>query len=204
MSFENGTRERLLACAKEEFLANGYQKASLRTICAKADMTTGAVYFMFHDKEGLFSALVEPVYQGLMVALAEHFSEDEQEDFITYVHTPGDHDDFAEMLIHALYADYDAVALLLTCAAGSKYENVVDRVIALLEQNFGSMAVRYAESTGKEVNPFMTHWLSHMSVMAFVHLVTHERDREQALRDIKPVMEHIIVGWLQYAVRDKA
>ncbi|MBQ6661280.1 MAG: TetR/AcrR family transcriptional regulator [Lachnospiraceae bacterium] len=201
MGIETDTKERLLACAKEEFLANGFQKASLRTICAKADVTTGAVYFLFHDKEGLFSALVEPAYRGLMAALAKHFAEDAEEDFTTYVHTPGDHDDFAEMLINALYADYDAVTLLLTCAAGSKYENIVDQIIALLEQNFGAMAVRYAASTGREVNPFMTHWLSHMSVMAYVHLITHERDREQALRDIKPVMEHIIVGWLQYAVR---
>lgn len=41
------TRERLLESASREFLSNGYQKASLRTICRNAGVTTGALYFFF-------------------------------------------------------------------------------------------------------------------------------------------------------------
>lgn len=35
-----GVYERVLACAKEEFLEKGFSKSSLRTIAAKADTTT--------------------------------------------------------------------------------------------------------------------------------------------------------------------
>ncbi len=37
-----GVSEKILACAKEEFLEKGYSEASLRTIAAKADTTTGS------------------------------------------------------------------------------------------------------------------------------------------------------------------
>ena len=53
-----GVSEKILACAKEEFLEKGYSEASLRTIAAKADTTTGSIYSRFRDKEGLFSAIV--------------------------------------------------------------------------------------------------------------------------------------------------
>ena len=42
-----GVYERVLACAKEEFLEKGFSKSSLRTIAAKADTTTGTIYSRF-------------------------------------------------------------------------------------------------------------------------------------------------------------
>lgn len=60
-----GVSERILACAREEFLEKGYSEASLRTIAAKADTTTGSIYSRFGDKEGLFCAIVEPAAEGL-------------------------------------------------------------------------------------------------------------------------------------------
>lgn len=53
-----GVSEKILACAREEFLEKGYSDASLRTIAAKADVTTGSIYSRFGGKEGLFSAIV--------------------------------------------------------------------------------------------------------------------------------------------------
>ena len=39
---ENAVRSRLLEAGKEEFRDRGFLKASLRAICKKADVTTGA------------------------------------------------------------------------------------------------------------------------------------------------------------------
>lgn len=56
-----GVAERIIAAAKQEFLDKGYVDASLRTIAAAADTSTNSIYVRFGDKEGLFSAIVEPV-----------------------------------------------------------------------------------------------------------------------------------------------
>ena len=59
------THENLLACAKEHFLENGFERASIREICKAAHVTNGAFYNHFEDKEALFGALVEPVVQAV-------------------------------------------------------------------------------------------------------------------------------------------
>ena len=55
-----GVSERILNCTKAEFLDKGYTDASLRAIAAAADTSTNSIYVRFGDKEGLFSAIVEP------------------------------------------------------------------------------------------------------------------------------------------------
>lgn len=42
---DSETRKELLKCAKEEFMDKGFMGASLRNICQKAGVTTGALYF---------------------------------------------------------------------------------------------------------------------------------------------------------------
>ena len=56
-----GVYDRVLECAKEEFLSRGFLDASLRTIAQEAETSTGSIYTRFGDKEGLFRAIAEPV-----------------------------------------------------------------------------------------------------------------------------------------------
>ncbi len=49
---------RILESAKKEFLANGYEKASLQSICENSGITTGALYKRYKGKEDLFCAVV--------------------------------------------------------------------------------------------------------------------------------------------------
>ena len=55
-------RAMLLKSGKEQFLAHGFEKASLRTICKEAGLTTGAFYNHFSGKEDLFAALAHRNY----------------------------------------------------------------------------------------------------------------------------------------------
>ena len=55
------TIEKIKQTALEEFYENGYAKASLRTICRRAGVTTGAMYFHFENKEALLRAILEPL-----------------------------------------------------------------------------------------------------------------------------------------------
>ena len=49
-----------MECAKEEFLTNGYENASLRVIAEKAGSSKGAIYIRYPDKESLYRSLVQP------------------------------------------------------------------------------------------------------------------------------------------------
>ena len=62
---ESAVRSRLLEAGKEEFRDKGFLKASLRSICRKADVTTGALYFFFESKASLFEKIVEETVGSL-------------------------------------------------------------------------------------------------------------------------------------------
>ena len=62
---------RILVSAKEEFLELGFEKASLKTICEKARVTTGALYKRYKGKEDLFCAVVADTVADLQVILQE-------------------------------------------------------------------------------------------------------------------------------------
>lgn len=65
-----GVYERIIECARKEFLEKGYMDASLRTIATQAGTTTGSIYTRFKDKEGLFEAIVGPHYDHIMSRFA--------------------------------------------------------------------------------------------------------------------------------------
>ena len=56
---------RILQAAKEEFLSKPYERVSLREICAKAGVTTGALYNRYKNKEELFDALTSETIDHL-------------------------------------------------------------------------------------------------------------------------------------------
>ena len=77
-----GVSERIIEAAKREFLENGYTDASLRTIATAADTSTNSIYVRFGDKEGLFSAIVEPVLNEMIerfIKIQEDFHQMKQE-----------------------------------------------------------------------------------------------------------------------------
>ena len=51
---------RILDSARREFLARGFEGASLQSICADAGVTTGALYKRYKGKADLFEAVVAP------------------------------------------------------------------------------------------------------------------------------------------------
>ncbi len=70
---DSETKIHLIQCAKKEFMEKGFVGASLRGICQKAGVTTGALYFFFQDKDDLFCEVVGNFMDRLNVNSAGAF-----------------------------------------------------------------------------------------------------------------------------------
>ena len=68
---EADTKRRLVAAATDEFFACGYSGASLRQICSRAGVTTGALYFFFENKQDLLRSVIDPLAKGALELLGE-------------------------------------------------------------------------------------------------------------------------------------
>ena len=196
---EKETRERLLISAKAEFMEKGYLQASLRTICKNAGVTTGALYFFFRDKEDLFACLVEEPLETLFQVMHQHYLVELQTDNVTEF-LSGDFStdlDAARQLISFMYQNHDAFQLILQKSQGSKFEDCIDRFVAVSENHYRIMADKVTQKMGlKRIDDFMVHWVSHMLIDSFVYLLSHEKSEEAALKSIEPMVRFMINGWL--------
>ena len=198
MAQDKETREKLIESAKAEFMEKGYNKASLRSICAKAGVTTGALYFFFEDKADLYKAIVGKPVDKLFQIMQAHFNEDDKIIMSPYYDAnEEDHSEVAQLLIHHIYTNYDAAILLLTKSQGSEYENIVDRIVDFTESKSIETMEKIAENKGKKkkVNRYMLHLVIHVVVDSFVHLVSHEPDEKKALANIKKVFKMTMHNW---------
>lgn len=59
-------RAALLAAATRQFLRDGYEVTTVRSIANEAGMTTGSLYHFFSSKEGIFEQLVRDVFEVTM------------------------------------------------------------------------------------------------------------------------------------------
>ena len=129
---------KILQSAREEFISKPYAQVSLRDVCSKAGVTTGAFYNRYKGKEELFDALVAPTLERI-----EGFTGKTE----TVTYTRLDEDKLRRIwdltpetqanIINMLYDDYDGFRLLLCHASGTKYENFLhDFVTDITERSY--------------------------------------------------------------------
>ena len=124
---------RILGSARTEFLASGFVKASLKTICAGAGVTPGALYTRFTGKADLFSAVVEQTVAELYEVAHARGDKDpaamSDQELIKAWDMDG-----ADMMwwFRFLYDRRDDFYLLLSCSQGTRYANFPHDWVELL------------------------------------------------------------------------
>lgn len=174
-------------------------QASLRNICKNAGVTTGALYFFFQDKEDLFASLVEEPLHGLYEIMKSHYAEElgHTNDGVTGKEDSEEDFAAAKQAIHYMYQYYDEFQLLLTKCQGSRFEKCIDQFVDITEKHYRVMADRFSALLGgKHMEDYMVHWMAHMQIDTFAHMLTHERSEEAALSYMEDTVKFMVSGWL--------
>lgn len=163
----------LLEAAKDHFLKNGYEKASLRKICASAGVTTGALYFSFANKEALFDALVEPTLKKLDTVF-----EDVEQKVLKEGGKNFDETKFNDFIFRFLADNRDGIRLLMARAEGSQYEDFARKIHHHVER----LMAYYAKTVGGvDVDPEIVSILTNMYFTAVSDLISRDyADEEMA------------------------
>lgn len=201
MKQDKETRNKLLQSARAEFLEKGYMKASLRTICKNAGVTTGALYFFFQDKEDLFESIAKETINNIWQMMQGHYNDERvmAENGMTTEEIQDNHSDLNESaaIIHQMYLHRDDILLVLTKAQGTKFENIADKFIETSEVHYRAMAAEMQKLyPGKSVDDQMLHWLAHMQIDAFIYMITHIEKEEDGLAFMRQFITYMITGWV--------
>lgn len=177
-----GVSERILACAKAEFLDKGYTEASLRTIAA-AGTSTNSIYVRFQDKEELFSAIVEPVLSGMterFIKIQEgfhHLYRAAQSTRVTEWVDGGTME-----LVDYMYDHLDEFRLLLDASYGTRFHNFVDELVRIeVEYTYKYMeTVGYPAHLGDAMTEKLLHIVTTSRFESIFEVIRHGMSREEA------------------------
>lgn len=193
-----GVSEKIIACAKEEFLQKGYSDASLRTIAAKAGTTTGSIYSRFKDKEGLFSAIVEPAADRLVQMFLHtqetfHGLEEEQQ--------PKEMDHYVtsgmEAMIDYIYDNFEVFELLLDASYGTKFQDFVERLVEIeTEYTYKYMeTIHFEAGDGEVITEEFIHIMTRALFESMFEVVRHKMTKQTAVRYMNMLERYNYAGW---------
>jgi len=176
---------KILSSAKEEFLMKGYTDVSLRSVCRKAGVTTGALYKRFPGKESLFAAVVTPTLEA-MKSMTEtsgnlDYTQLEQNDIqivwdLSEVRLKG--------FVEFFYMHYDGLKLLLCCSEGSVYTNFLNEFVAdYARHSMKLISAAYKKGiTSRQIDGDELHLLLTAFWTAMFEVIIHDFPKTKALQ----------------------
>lgn len=190
--------DKILECAKTEFMEKGFLDASMRSIAEKAGYTTGMLYGRFADKTQLFNEIVEEPANRLF----EYFTSAEN----SFLNMPSNKqyenmqklvEEKVKAIVDIIYADFDVFKLIVCKSAGSGYEYYVEKMVNIETENTLNYVARLQEN-GIKVNTIradITHMLTSALFNGVLEVVWHDFPKEDALQYITEVQNFFIAGW---------
>lgn len=192
------TKNRIIEIAETEFMAHGFQKASLRNIAKKAGLTTGAVYGYYTDKESLFTALVSKPAEELMTKFKgmltsyEILLDDEKINLADQYAFDG-----ITFFCNYIFQYRNAFYLIAQCSEGTKYRSYIDDLAYLEEQAYDAY-FDFLIAKGKiqqKADAMLTHILISSTFYSVFEVVVHEMTREKVNEYAKNLADFYIAGW---------
>ena len=162
---ENAVRSRLLEAGKEEFRDRGFLKASLRAICKKADVTTGALYFFFESKAALFEEIVKETVEKLKELTGDFSNREKQLQ-------PEEYD---RILMEFIWENRDIARILMDGAEGTRYDNFREDTCIRMEQ---FLRENLQKKCGKEVDSDLVHILAETKLQGYSELLRGDYSKE--------------------------
>ena len=192
---KSASHTKIMAAAKAEFLEMGYEKASMRSIGNRCQMTAAAIYRHCRDKEDLFYQLVSPAEEKLMNWAREHMQRYEEP--VKKRRKMIWQDSFIDMMREVIYPNMEDYHLLIAKSKGSKYENFLhdmtemaqDRFLAYLDELRGS-GIKAPEMTAQKLHLLLTAYLT-----ALFEPVVHNYPGEEANDALATLEQFFLPGW---------
>lgn len=186
------THEKIVRAMRDEFLAFGYEKASLNRVAEKVGITTAGLYKHFAGKEDMFFHLVKDALEAFRNVASQ--AEDRMNGETEY---DPFRSDWATIWTNLIYSHYEGVKLLICCSAGSRFASFEDDLIRREEEGNRAYAesLRNAGVLSEQISD--TQW--HMLATAYVHLifetVRHDMTRQEAEEHMRFVGRLLYPGW---------
>lgn len=189
------TRDELVRVATEEFFASGYQGASLRQICARAGVTTGALYFFFKNKQDLLKSVIAPLADATLELLGP---DGPYGPGSAYAAGAVSHDYERENgVLHKITGEFFVDKRIVCIVLANRDNLVVAEFLSEVGRLIKENARRHVAScTGSDasLDDFELNWLATTVIDAVLEVVAHDEDPATVDRHITSLLGFIRLG----------
>ncbi len=194
------SHEKIVKAAMKEFLEKGFANASMKSVADAVGMTSAALYRHFDSKQDMFASLVQPAVDELNAWKERHIA-------VSYEALNGgreimmwdieDELNDARIVLDVMYQRPDAFRLLISCAAGTPYENYIHDII---EESTDEMMVFLQKCKERgipvwEIQRDEMHMLVSAYNEALLQPIAHGYDKKDAERYLKTIVDFFMPGW---------
>jgi len=194
------TRAKILQAAKKEFLDKGFAGTNVRTIAEKAGVTTGALYNLFNNKDGIFEALVSGVFDEFLNTMS-HSDLLESQNFGMKTSDLSAIIELSQRrflrIIDFFYDNWDAMKLIVCCSKGSSYERIFDKAIDATEKE----TVQLLKLDGIKMprsKKFFIHVMVTSHFENLKEIFHHNLKKSEAVEYVLDFNAYHCAGWKQY------
>ena len=184
-------RESILSAAREEFLKNGFEKASIRNITATAKTSKSNVYNYFQDKDALFSAVVEPTTSAIKIGFEKLRSGNPERSAQTY--TLEAQKEVIGTIMRFVFEHQENLKLLLFHSSGSAQSGFKARITKDLADVLADW-VSYA-APEKEISGFFVQMVAGFYVGTIEQVLLKGVDTGEAASHFNEFLRFVYGGW---------
>ncbi len=185
--------------AYAEFLAQGFQKASLHKIAENAGVTTGAIYTRYKNKAALFVSLLQEFLGTLEETFAPAAAEYEKAGKLATTETLLEAIRFEERIyLRLLTEHYDECTLFFSRSDGSSVETLLNGV---MQQKTEQTVAFFRRIYGKAPNGDAIRLLMGAQFWYFRKLLDAHLEAGKMMECLHTLLDFFDAGWRQLAIR---
>ena len=185
----------IMQAAYSEFLAYGFQKASLHKIAEKAGITTGTIYTRYKNKDALFASLLQDFFETMRVLFAPVAEEYEKakrsaqpDDILRTINAE------EKIYFRLLTEHYDECTLFFCRSDGSPVETMLG---ALMDHKTEQTVEFFSHIYGKEPNADAIRLLMGSQFWYFRQLLDQHMEKDRMFACLQAVLNFTNAGWRQ-------
>ncbi len=185
----------IIQAAYSEFLAYGFQKASLHKIAEKAGVTTGAIYTRYKNKDALFVSLLQDFFEAMKVLfapVAEEYKKAKHsarpEDILRAINAE------ESIYFRLLTEHYDDCTLFFSRSDGSSVEMILKEIMNTKTKQTVEF---FSEVYGKAPNEDAIRLLMGSQFWYFRQLLNEHLDEDEMFDCLRSILDFFNAGWRQ-------
>ena len=194
MAFKDHSMDnRIFVAARKEFYKHGFAQASLRKIANCAEVTTGALYTRYKNKDELFEYLVSDILTVMGTygkEVMEHYCKAQKtkdiSDFLEAVNFE------SEMYLNILFDYYEQSVLLFCRSDGSLVGKKLNQMI---EDKVESTVTYMADYLTNAVDQNAVRLLMNAGFSTYRGLLETVKEKKKAKKAMKEVGDFFNAGW---------